>query len=83
MLAFCENSQDDVDSLGLGSSAFLGAVVLGAAFFGAGFVAVMVESALTGAFRVFEAIFAEELAAGLFAAFVSFAILVAVAAEVL
>lgn len=72
-----------MDLLDLASSAFLGAVVLGAAFFGAGFVAVMVDPTLTGAFRVFEAIFAEELAAGLFAAFVSFAILAAVAAVVL
>jgi hypothetical protein len=68
-----------MNSPGLGSSVFLGAVVLGAAFFGAGFVAVIDDSALTGALGVFEAIFAEELAAGLFAAFVAFAILVAVA----
>jgi hypothetical protein len=72
----------DVDSPGLGSSVFLEAAVLGAVFFGAGFVALMDNSALTGAFGVFEAIFAEELAAGLFAAFVAFAILVAVSAVV-
>jgi hypothetical protein len=82
MLAFCENSQEDVDSLGLGSNVFLEAVVLGAVFFGAGFVALMDDSALTGAFGVLEAIFAEELAAGFFAAFVAFAILVAVSAVV-
>src|ERR1700722_19811912 len=45
MLAFCKNSQDDVDSPCLGSAVFLGAVVLGAVFFGTGLVAVMDGSA--------------------------------------